>query len=414
MTCFQPADILLPQGIAWEDWAVIACDQFTSEPEYWRRVRERVGESPSALQLVFPEAELEHEPSERIRAINETMRRYERSGLFRTLEDSFVYTERTLSDGSCRRGLLGKIDLERYDYRPRSSAAIRATERTVVERIPPRVKIREGASLELPHVLLLCDDEQDAILAPLAAGGLGETLYDFELMEGGGHIRGLRVSGAAATAVCERIAAYETGVSARYADLSDTPMLYAVGDGNHSLASAKACFEALKQRLGPETAARHPARYALVELGNLHDDSLRFEPIHRLVTQTDVPALLEAARREIGAPEGPEIPWLSGGESGTLRLNAKLGLLPVGVLQEFLDRWLQKHPGKLDYIHGEDSLRSLAGAENSIGFFLPAIEKSAFFRGVMADGVLPRKTFSMGQARDKRYYLEARRIQTPG
>ncbi len=411
MTDFQPADILLPQGINWEAWAVIACDQFTSEPDYWQRVRSRVGDKPSTVHLVFPEAELAHEPEAHIRAIHESMRSYERMGLFGTLENSFVYLERTLSDGGCRRGLVGRVDLESYDYSPQSIAAIRATERTVVERIPPRVKIREGASLELPHVLLLCDDEEDLILSPLSAGEHGELLYDFELMEGGGRVRGFRVSGTAAAAVCGRLETYEAQVRARYADLTETPMLYAVGDGNHSLAAAKACFDALKKRLGPEAASRHPARYALVELGNLHDSSLRFEPIHRLVTQTDVPALLKAAERELDAPDGIEIPWLSGERCGRLRLGVRPGALPVGVLQEFLDRWLREHGGEIDYIHGEDSLRNLAAEKNSLGLLLPVIRKNAFFRGIMTDGVLPRKTFSMGHARDKRYYLEARRIQ---
>ncbi len=408
MNCFQTADILLPQGIDMEKWAVIACDQFSSEPEYWRRVRGFVGESPSALHLILPEAELGQDPEKRIGLIQTNMLAYERAGLFRRLENSFVYVERTLSDGTLRRGLVGALDLERYDYAEDTNAAVRATERTVVERIPPRMKIREHASLELPHVLLLCDDEEDAIFRPLSDDSK-EVLYDFDLMEGGGHVRGWRICGTAGAALSARIAAYEASQSARCGELSASPMLYAVGDGNHSLATAKACYDALRTRLGPE-AAKLPARFALVELENLHDDAQRFEPIHRIVMHCDVPALLEAVRCELGEDRGRELHWISCGNEGTLYLDPSLGELPVGVLQNFLDRWLAAHPGEIDYIHGEESLRKLSQKPDSIGFLLPEVEKTAFFRSIMAEGVLPRKTFSMGSARDKRYYLEARSI----
>lgn len=408
MNSFMPADLLLPRGVEMEKWAVIACDQFTSEPEYWERVRAYVGAAPSSLHLIFPEAELKREPEKRIAAINARMEEYRREKLFTRYEKSFVYVERRLSDGSLRRGLVGMLDLEDYDYSPKTETPVRATERTVLERIPPRVKIREHASLELPHVLLLCDDEQDEILAPLRQEA-GETLYDFDLMENGGKICGRLVSGAAADAVCARLETYERQARVRYADLSVSPMLYAVGDGNHSLATAKACYEQLKKTLGP-AAASHPARWALVELENLHDPAQRFAPIHRIVTHCEVSALLAAAREEIGAEQGVELGWFSGAEQGILRLNSALGTLPVGIVQNFLDRWLAEHPGEIDYIHGEESLRRLAQEPDSVGFLLPEVKKNAFFRSIMADGVLPRKTFSMGQARDKRYYLEAREI----
>ena len=312
MNSFMSADLLLPRGVEMEKWAVIACDQFTSEPEYWERVRAYVGAAPSSLHLIFPEAELKREPEKRIAAINARMEEYRREKLFTRYEKSFVYVERRLADGALRRGLVGMLDLEDYDYSPKTDAPVRATERTVLERIPPRVKIREHASLELPHVLLLCDDEQDEILAPLRQEA-GETLYDFDLMENGGKICGRLVSGA-------------------------------------------------------------------------------------------------AAREEIGAEQGGELGWFSGAEQGILRLNSALGTLPVGIVQNFLDRWLAEHPGEIDYIHGEESLRRLAQEPDSVGFLLPEVKKNAFFRSIMADGVLPRKTFSMGQARDKRYYLEAREI----
>lgn len=409
MNAFQSADILLPQYCNLESWAVIACDQFTSEPEYWARVHERVGDSPSALHLVLPEAELKQDTEERIRSIRETMRTYEDEKRFSCLRDSFVYVERELTDGTVRRGLVGKLDLEQYDYSPHAKTSVRATERTVVERIPPRMKIREGASLELPHVLLLCDDREDAILSPLRKRQ-EKPLYDFDLMEDGGHIRGWQISGSEAEAVSQRLSAYEWEQRLRWQDFTGEPMLYAAGDGNHSLATAKACYEKLKEKIGTEAAKRHPARYALAELGNLHDPSLRFEPIHRLVSGTDPEELLQAAEAAISAKSGSAVRWFSGGQSGEIRLDTEKGSLPVGILQDFLDAYLRDHPGETDYIHGEESLLSLAQVPGSIGFLLPPIEKNAFFQSIMKDGVLPRKTFSMGQARDKRYYLEARKI----
>lgn len=407
MTCFSSADILLPRGAELEKWAVIACDQFSSEPDYWRQVEQTVGDAPSSLRLIFPEAELRQEPEARIRAIRFAMDAYESAGLFTEYPQSFVCVERTLSDGTLRRGLVGRLDLERYEFTAQSAAPVRATERTVLERIPPRIAIREGASLELPHVLLLCDDEEDAILAPLA----GEALYDFSLMLGGGHIRGTLLQGEAASEIARRIEAYERRMRERGQALGLSPLLYAVGDGNHSLATAKTCYERLKAKIGTEAAARHPARWALVELENLHDPSQRFEPIHRLVTGAEVPALLAAAEAALGASGGAAVPWFSWERSGVLTLDVSSGRLPVDLLQGFLDEWLAEHPGELDYIHGDDSLRTLAAAEGSLGFLLPELGKNAFFLGIMRGGVLPRKTFSMGQARDKRYYLEARRIR---
>ena len=405
MSSFLPADILLPRDVDMEKWAVIACDQFTSEPDYWQRVEHFVGMAPSTLHLIFPEAELKNEPEAHIRAIRAAMAAYREENRFVAYPGSFVYVERELADGSIRRGLVGRLDLEDYDYLPQSKAAVRATERTVLERIPPRVKIREGADLELPHVLLLCDDEEDRILAPLEREK-SEPLYDFDLMEQGGHIRGWLVSDKAARAVCERLDGYEREMTLRCADFTEAPMLYAVGDGNHSLATAKACWEKLKSTLSPEEAAVHPARWALV-----HDRAQRFAPIHRIVSHTDPLALLQAARTEIGADAGIPLRWFSGERSGVLNLDPTKGQLAVGILQGFLDAWLAENEGQIDYIHGDESLRQLAGAEDSIGFLLPDVEKTAFFRSIMLDGVLPRKTFSMGQAREKRYYLEARRIR---
>lgn len=410
MSVFMPADILLPQLEDMGKWAVVACDQFTSQPDYWQRVRETVGGAPSALELILPEVELSGPYEQRIPAIHTAMARYLAEGLFREYPASFVYVERRLLDGKIRPGLVGAVDLEQYDYSPDAASAVRATERTVVERIPPRQKVRRGASLELPHVLLLCDDPEDRILAPLAAAKERlPLLYDFELMEGGGPIRGWLVQGEAAQQVQQRLADYETDGRAR-CGAQESAMLYAVGDGNHSLATAKACWEELKPTLSPEQRDTHPARFALVELENLYDDSQQIEPIHRIVTQVDAAALLEAARTQICAEGGFPVPWVNGEKSGTLFLDPAKGQLPVGILQNFLDAYLAAWGGEIDYIHDDEALRALAAKPGTVGFLLPAIGKEQLFRGIIADGVLPRKTFSMGHAVEKRYYLEARRI----
>jgi len=402
--CFGAADILLPRTAEWEKWAVIACDQFSARPEYWRRVRAFVGGAPSSLHLILPEAELGGERARRVREIHAQMRRCLDEGLFTEYRDAFVYVERSLLDGTLRRGLVGAVDLERYDYGSDARTSVRATERTVAERLPPRIEIRRQAALELPHVLLLCDDEKDRILGPLSAEKAGlPLLYDFTLMEQGGRIAGYLVQGEAARRLRRSLEEYEAAAGAG-------AVLYGVGDGNHSLAAAKACWEELRQGLSARERERHPARRALVELENLRDPCQQIEPIHRVVLHTDASALLRAAQEEIGAAQGCPVPWVSGGESGALRLETGSGELPVSILQGFLDRYLAARPGEIDYIHGEEELRALAAAGDAVGFLLPAIGRDELFRGIAAGGVLPRKTFSMGHAREKRYYLEARRL----
>ncbi|MDO5300122.1 MAG: DUF1015 domain-containing protein [Clostridia bacterium] len=413
MSVFGPADILIPRVSDFEKWAVVACDQFSSQPEYWEEVRAQVGAAPSALNLILPEAELggEHERA-RTEAIHETMRTYAEDGLFALYPQAYVYVERTLQNGMIRKGLIGAVDLEAYDYQPGADAAIRATEKTVVERIPPRMNIRRGALLELPHIILLCDDARRTLIEPVAAAKDGfDKLYEFDLMQGGGHIAGWLVSGEAARAFDESLAAYSAGAQARYAGLPGRPMLFAAGDGNHSLATAKACYEELKQKRPGMDFSRHPARYALVELENIHDEAQIFEPIHRIVTGVDAPALLGALRETSCAGDGYPVEWIMGEAHGTVYLDRSKSQLAVGVLQAFLDDYLKTHGGETDYIHGEDVLMSLARQENAIGFLLAPMEKSQLFAGVIADGMLPRKTFSMGHAQEKRYYLEARAIQ---
>lgn len=398
---FVKAHILLPDSAPMHTWSVIACDQFVSQPEYWDSVRELVGNAPSTLNLILPESELEGDCTNAIRTINKTMASYLQEGVFRLLENCFIYVERTLQNGSIRKGVVGAVDLNTYNFTPDSKAPIRATEKTVPERLPPRMDIRRDAMVELPHVLLLCDDEEKTLVESLTAKKDNlPLLYDFDLMLDGGRIRGWLVAGADAEEFEAHISAYEQRMYAKY---GNDAVLYAVGDGNHSLASAKGCYE--------ENTACENARFALVELGNIHDEAQSFEPIHRIIKETDAKALLEAMKAAIAKESGTPIQWHIGNESGTIFVHDPEGMLPVGILQDFLDSYLIDHPGVIDYIHGEDDLRQLAMADNALGLILPPVEKNAFFQGIIAGGTLPRKTFSMGHAREKRYYLEARKIK---
>lgn len=412
MQAFLPADILMPRVDSMEKWAVIACDQFSSQPAYWERVRETAGDAPSTINLILPEAEL-GTPQEAAHTalINETMAKYLKEGVFQTYARSFVYVERTLESGAIRKGLVGMVDLDAYDYSTGSTSAIRATEKTVVERIPPRMRVRKDAPIELPHILMLCDDHDKVLIEPIAAEK--ETLpklYDFDLMEGGGHITGWLVQGKAVDDFEARLADYTAHVGEKYKGLPGVPMVFAVGDGNHSLATAKACYEELKKAHPGEDLSSHPARFALVELENIHDEAQVFEPIHRVITHTDPSAMLKALE-DWCAPGGFPVEWYIGQDHGTVYLDKARSQLAVGVLQAFLDQYLADHPGEIDYIHGDADLKELAAQDGAIGFLLPAMEKSQLFRGVIADGILPRKTFSMGHAREKRYYLEGRAIK---
>lgn len=413
MNAFLPADILFPQVDAMEKWAVIACDQFTSDPAYWERVRKNAEGAPSTINLILPEAELgTPQEAEHTALINATMAEYLKKNVFKTLKNAFVYVERTLENGTVRKGLVGMVDLDAYDYSTGSTSAIRATERTVVERIPPRMRVRRDAPIELPHILMLCDDHDKVLIEPIAEKKDALTkLYDFELMEGGNHIAGWLVDGEQAEAFNARLTEYTANVGKKYADLNGVPMVFAVGDGNHSLATAKSCYEELKAQHPDEDLSMHPARFALVELENIHDEAQVFEPIHRVITHCDPKALLEALKREACADEGFPVRWYIGEESGTICLDKNKSQLAVGVLQGFLDDYLKAHEGEIDYIHDDDALIALAKPEGAIGFLLPAMEKSQLFRGVIADGILPRKTFSMGHSREKRYYLEGRAIK---
>lgn len=412
---FRPASILLPDLEDLSLWPVVACDQFTGNPAYWNRVRERVGNTPSALNLILPEAwlntplEAEHQA-----VIEESMEKYLQQQLFQEYPDSFIYVERTMQNGTIRRGLVGMVDLEAYDYQGLEKSPIRATEATIVERIPPRRLIRQKASLEVPHILLLCDDANDFLFGALeTAKDAFPIVYDFDLMENGGRITGRLVQGEAADAFMGRLDLFGATVSQRYPDLDEENLVFAVGDGNHSLATARSIWQDVRETLSDEEKDSHPARFALAELENIHDDSQQFEPIHRIVREIDPEALLAALQPL--CTEDPEqgfpVEYVLPENRRTIYLDRRHGELAVSVLQNFLDAFLTENGGSIDYIHGEDELVSLVDADKTIGFLLPSIDKSSLFRGVIRDGSLPRKTFSMGHAQEKRYYLESRRIR---
>ena len=412
MSIFKRADILLPADVSMDRWAVIACDQFTSDAQYWKRVREFAGDRPSTLHMILPEAELGAAgEGEKITAINETMLRYLQEGIFETYPQSYIYVERTLQNGTVRPGLVGMVDLNAYDYKPGSVSPIRATEKTVLERIPPRQRVRKDAALEFPHVLMLCDDDEKQLIEPITAGKDDlPLLYDFDLMEHGGHITGWLVQGAAADAFDARFASFVAAVPGKYADLEGESVVLAVGDGNHSLATAKSCYEALKEANPEKDLSGWSARYALVELENIHDESQVFEPIHRIVMGVDGQKL-RADLQKLQGSEGFPVGWICNGREETILLDKAHGEMAVAVLQPFLDAWMAENGGQIDYIHGEQELRDLAKQESTVGLLLPPMEKHELFRGVIAGGVLPRKTFSMGHAREKRYYLEGRMIK---
>ncbi|BCK86064.1 DUF1015 domain-containing protein [Dysosmobacter sp. NSJ-60] len=417
---FYPADILLPKDVDMTKWAVVACDQFTSQPEYWQAVEDTVGNAPSTLRLILPEAKLNDPDVEQsIADINSTMEQYLESGVFQTLSDSLLYMERTQSDGKIRHGLIGMIDLEQYDFTPGSGALIRATEGTVLSRIPPRVRVREHAPIELPHVMLLIDDPDRTVIAPLtAASGEMEKVYDFELQQGGGHLRGWKLTDIQMDGVAAALEGLCTDaeMQKKYGLSGAAPLLFAVGDGNHSLATAKQCYENLKKVTPESQWGTLPARYALVEVVNNHDHALQFEPIHRVLFGVQPDQVLEAFKSFYpeayeGRGEGHVIAYTCAEHTGFLTVPNPKVQLAVGTLQTFLDAYVQEYGGEVDYIHGDDVTDELGAKAGNIGFKLPAMGKEQLFKTVMTDGVLPRKTFSMGHAQDKRYYVEARRIK---
>jgi hypothetical protein len=396
-----PGDILLPDERAdWSAFAVIACDQHTSEPDYWTEAETIVGDKPSALRLILPEIDLA-DAAARVPDIHRAMRRYLQDGLLQTrVKDGFVLTVRQTRRGP-RPGLIAGLDLEQYSYLEGARSLIRATEGTIQDRLPPRVTIRQNAPLELPHILVLLDDPAQTVIEPIYHKcATLERLYDFQLMLGGGE-----VSGYAVTAANDL-----SGVrDALYALKEHAAFLFAVGDGNHSLAAAKTLWERIKTHLSETERQNHPARRVLAEVVNIRSDAIAFEPIHRLMTCSSPDTLL--AKLCPAQPGRHLFTVLTARGSGTYSLPCPDAALPVGTLQAFLDEWLTDHPDtQIDYIHGEETLCSLAGQHGAAGFLLPPLEKSELFSAVEKDGALPRKTFSMGEAHEKRYYLEARAL----
>lgn len=395
MRVFTPADILLPRVDDMTKWSCIACDQFTAEPEYWREAERIVGSEPSTLRLMLPEAWLGvRDSAAETRKIYAAMKDYVNRGIFRTVEQSFIYVERTLPSGAVRRGLVGKLDLECYDWAPGSATPVRATEGTVESRLPARVEVRRGATLEMPHIMVFIDDPENAVI-PSAAGG--EELYDFELMLGGGHIRGSRVTGEAAERLTAALEAPEGAVR------------FAMGDGNHSLAAAKRCWEQIKRNLPESELETYPARYALAEIVNIHDEAVTFEPIHRVLLETVPRGFIEEAAARLPRGKGQAVTLLAGRREMEIETGMPLGAL-VALVDELLGDWRREHGGEPDYIHGDEEARALGGRPSSVGVLLPRLEKAELFPYITEHGPYPKKSFSIGHARDKRYYLECRAI----
>lgn len=427
----QAPDVLIPnESVSREKWAVVACDQYTSQPEYWDQVGQITDGSPSAFHLTLPEAflgmteEMHHQSQ-----INSSMRAYLESGLFQEFQ-GFIYVERSIG-AKTRQGLIAALDLEQYDFHKESHSLIRATEGTIIDRLPPRIKIRENAPLEIPHILVLIDDPLQTVIKPLSMDVNSlQKMYDFELMLGGGHLRGFLIN----DLVLERKIISALGVLSNndiqkqkyYND--NAPLLYAVGDGNHSLAAAKSHWENIKGSVSPN----HPARFALVEIVNIHNEGIIFEPIHRLaknvnfdifeafssffsdqikISQThDFEYLTNLIRIQKNDPQLIGSIFME--QFHIIEILNPMHTLAVGSLQLFLDDLLKRHPEiGLDFIHGEDALLQLSSQPNNVGFFLPAMEKSSLFKSVIKDGPLPRKTFSMGEAHQKRFYFECRKIR---
>lgn len=413
---FYPGDVLLPKE-GFVNWAVVACDQFTSQPEYWQQVEQQVQGHPSTYQIVFPEAYLDTvDFDQKITSINQNMEQYWNDGVFQEYPDSLVYVERTLKNGAVRKGVVGLLDLERYDFNKGSTSLIRATEGTILDRLPPRIRIRENALLESPHIVVLIDDEQKTILERFhALTKEREMLYDFDLMQNGGHICGYRLTADDAKELQTSLARLaDPAYFEKKYGVEQSPLVFAVGDGNHSLATAKQCYETLKQTLPPEQALQHPARYAMVELNNLHDDSLEFEAIHRAVFDVDAATFLQEILQACQEANGPypaqQFELVIQGMPQPFTIPHPEHPLTIGSIQQFLDAYVSRHGGKVDYIHGKDVVKSLSG-KGAVGILAPCMQKSELFRTVILEGALPRKTFSMGEASDKRYYLECRKIR---
>lgn len=415
-SAFKPANILIPQNVDMNKWSVIACDQYTSEPEYWENLKNYVNNEKSTLNLILPEVYLEDSDVDtKIDEIHKTMDNFIDSNVFKEYKNSMIYIERTQGNGILRNGVIGMIDLEEYDFCKGSTSQVRATEATVIERIPPRIKVREGASLELPHIMILIDDENNTAVEALSEKKVDmQELYNFELNCNGGHISGYLMNEKMISDFQSALNILGNADSFKKKYGCDDVLLYAMGDGNHSLATAKTFYENLKKS-SPETDfSNHPARYALVEIVNLHSPALDFEAIHRIVESVDINELIAEMTEKLGLTEqksDQSFVYVTENTERTVYIHNKTSNLTVGSLQNFLDSYLENNNGKIDYIHGCDTLKKLVKeTSGSIGFILPDMDKSELFPTVIKDGALPRKTFSMGRAEDKRFYIECRKI----
>jgi len=422
-------NILLPnKDIDLTKWTVVACDQYSSEPEYWKSVEELTSDAKTAYNLVFPEAYLEdNRDDEIISSINKNMKDYVADGTFVEYKNTMVATKRITSDGRERKGLVLALDLEKYDYSVGSQTLIRATEGTIIDRLPPRVKIRKDAVIELPHIMVLIDDPDKNIIEPIFEN-TGDEIYDFDMMKDGGHLTGYAINDEKTisdfASKLEKLADKKHFMNKYNAEEKYGPLLFAMGDGNHSLATAKLIWETLKKDEGFENVKDNAARYALVELVNLYDDSLDFEPIHRVVFDVDSDKFLsdmDTYYSSLGSKisildkkpttEGHIAEFFTEKKSGFIFVEKPTNQLEAGTIQDYIDDYLNKNNGTVDYIHGEDTTKELGTKPGNIGILLPSMSKHALFKTVIFDGSLPRKTFSMGEAADKRFYLEARKIK---
>ena len=416
---FYPADIYLPdlEGEKGTKWACVACDQYTSEREYWRAARAYVDGTPSTLDMMLPEAYLDME-NVAIPQINGRMKEYLENGVLECHKNSMIYLERVQSDGKVRRGIVGAVDLEEYNYNKGSTTITRATEGTVLERIPPRVAIRRGAAIEMPHIMILIDDKDRTVVEPIAAKAESyKKAYDFDLMAKSGHVTGYYVDEGDFDKINEALNNLcADGVMQEKYGVDAPALLFAIGDGNHSLASAKALYEEIKAEIGAEAAANHPARYALCEIVNLHDEALEFEPIYRVAFGVDRAEFVKGLEAYLdscnGDGEAQSFELVIGEESKIVKCENPTAQLPVGTLQTFLDEYVKSHEGVvIDYIHGIESTKTLSKKENAVGMLFDGMSKDMLFKTVICDGALPRKTFSMGHAADKRFYIECRKIR---
>ena len=420
-------EIMLPkEGTDYFKWAVVACDQFTSEPEYWDKVEEIVGDAPSTLRLMLPELYLDKPgEAERIKDIRATMDKYLEDGTLRKMAPGCMLIKRT-AEGRSRLGLVIATDLEAYDFSKGSNSLTRATEGTVVERIPPRLRIRGDAPIEMPHILILIDDPDKSVIEPLVDAPK-EVIYDTDLMMDGGHITGCFIEEKNLEGAKEALSALYDKAEEKYG--AGHVICQAMGDGNHSLATAKTAWENIKKTLSPEEIEGHPARYALCEIENIHDDGIVFEPIHRVIFANQGQSGMDLVNKlvdhlnklngkayladaDAAVPEGAfEIPYITGAQRGKIIIEEPENKLEVGALQAALDIMVKEEKVcDIDYIHGTAAVEKLSVRDGNAGFMLPPMDKFMLFPAVAADGALPRKTFSMGEANEKRYYIESRYI----